>query len=238
MNNTRLSKRMVRKSRKTLFLTIGGIAIILGLLFKFGIPLLINFSSFVAAGNSSNFQKKLDSNPEFVAPPVLNSTFTATNSAQVAITGSARANNKVVLYLNDNVINQKNADNNGSFSFSNITLTKENNNIKAKIIAENNQQSDFSNILYIEYNNKAPALSINTPTDGQTFSKDNDTVTVTGKTDPGVKVTVNGLWAIVDENGKYSYNFHLQNGENVLKIIATNDAGNTTEQDEKVMYSQ
>lgn len=238
MNNSRLSKRLERKSKKTFLLSITGIIVILVLIFKLGLPLLINFSSLIAVKNDSSSQQNLDNNLTFVAPPILNSTFTATNSAKIVISGNATAKENVILYLNDAVIDKTNANSNGNFSFKNISLAPGDNNLKAKTITKNNRQSDFSNILYIKYNDKAPALSIDTPSENQTFSKDNNTVNVTGKTDPGVKVTINGFWAIVDDSGKYSYNFQLQNGENTLKVIATDDAGNTTEQDRKVTYNQ
>ena len=69
------------------------------------------------------------------------------------------------------------------------------------------------------------------------FEKDQSTVKVLGKTDPGVRVTVNGFWAVIDENNNFSYNLPLQNGENMIKIEAIDQAGNKTEKEIKVTYS-
>jgi len=61
---------------------------------------------------------------------------------------------------------------------------------------------------------------------------------VHGKTDPNVKVTINDFWAIVDDSGNYSYNLSLKSGDNPIKIVATDDAGNNTEKDLKISYSE
>ncbi len=85
--------------------------------------------------------------------------------------------------------------------------------------------------------NLSPTLSIDSPADNQIITGDNNKVTVSGKTDPGVQVTVNTFWAIVDENGGYQYNLTLQNGDNNFAVVATDKAGNKTEQTRKVIYN-
>ena len=89
----------------------------------------------------------------------------------------------------------------------------------------------------VSYVKGTPKLTLTSPSDGQTFSKDSNKATIAGQTDPTDRVTVNGYWAIVDSKGNFTYALPLQNGDNQLKIIATDDAGNTTEVDKKVIYS-
>ena len=90
--------------------------------------------------------------------------------------------------------------------------------------------------------NSAPTLDISTPSDGQRFDKNSigsgNSISVSGKTDQGVSVTVNGFWAVVDDSNNFSYTLPLQNGDNQIKIIAIDQAGNKTEKDIKVNYSQ
>ena len=75
----------------------------------------------------------------------------------------------------------------------------------------------------------APGLSIDQPQDGQTVSKSSSpTLGIQGKTDIGNNVTVNGFWAIVDDQGNYNYLYTLQNGDNDIKVIATDPEGNQT----------
>ena len=108
--------------------------------------------------------------------------------------------------------------------------------LKAKA-AKGDKESDFSNELVVTYRNIPPSLSVDSPTDGQKFEKDQSTARVSGKTDSGVKITVNGFWAVIDENNSFSYNLPLQNGDNTIKIEAVDQAGNKAEKEIKVTYS-
>ncbi len=89
----------------------------------------------------------------------------------------------------------------------------------------------------INYINKGPNLTVNSPTDNQTFSGGNKTTVVQGTTDTDAKVTVNGFWAIVDDQGNFSYTLPLQNGDNQVNIVATDTAGNTTTVQKSVTYN-
>jgi hypothetical protein len=123
----------------------------------------------------------------------------------------------------------------GSFSFKQ-TLNQGGNTIKVKA-TENNKDSDFSQVSSVTFGNTPPNLKVDAPSDGQSFSKDQNKIEVKGSTDPQVKITVNDFWAIIDENNNFSYTLPLQNGDNLIKVKATDQAGNTTEKDIKVTYS-
>ena len=110
------------------------------------------------------------------------------------------------------------------------------NKIKAKA-TKDDKESDFSNELDVTYRNSPPSLSLDSPTDGQKFEKDQNAAQVLGKTDSGIRITVNGFWAVIDENNNFSYNLPLQNGDNTIKIEAVDQAGNKTEKEIKVTYS-
>ena len=110
------------------------------------------------------------------------------------------------------------------------------NNIVAKTVVDN-KESDPSNTITTILKSAPPSLNLFSPSDNQSFSKDQNMTEVKGTTDPDVKVTVNGLWAITDSNGNFEYSLPLQNGENTIKISATDLAGNKTEKEVKVTYS-
>jgi bacillopeptidase F len=235
MRRSRLTKRTEKNTRKTIFLSILGIIIVLFLLFKFGLGLLVNFSLFVSG--SKNQQSNTNTNSiNFIAAPVLDPTFEATNSAQVTITGKADKDKDVYLYINNSEVDQVISDDKGNFKFIE-KLNKGNNQINAKIKIKD-KESDFSNTLTINFLNSQPKLDVSSPSDGAQFKKDQNTANVTGATDSGVSVTVNGFWAQIDDANNFSYVLHLQNGDNQIKIIATDQAGNKTEKDIKVNYSQ
>jgi hypothetical protein len=238
MRRSRLNKNFERKTQRTTILSIIGILIILFLLFRFGIDALVNFSLFLS-GNKNQTNTQNSNQINYITVPTLNPLAQATNSAQIIITGQSTKGYQVLLYVNNNNVDQVNADNNGNFVFKE-TLTSGDNQISAKA-ETNNKQSAFSDTIDVVYKNSPPTLDISSPNDGQSFNKNlvntNNTIDVTGKTDQGVSVTVNGFWAVVDDSGNFSYILPLQNGDNQLKIIAIDQAGNKVEKDLKVNFS-
>ena len=233
---SRLTLKTEKRTRKTIILTTLGILIILILLFKFGVNLLVGFSVFLAGTKSQTSTNSNSSGNAFIAAPVLNPLPSATNSAKIVISGKSQSDKTVNLYINNDLKDKIQTDKNGNFSFSQ-TLSAGDNRIETKT-EQNNKSSDFSNSFTVSFKNSAPSLTIDSPSDGQSFSKDQNSVNVTGKTDSSVSVTVNGFWAIINESNNYSYNLPLQNGDNQIKVIATDMAGNKTEKDLKVTYSQ
>lgn len=236
MRRSRLSKKTEKNTKKTIILSVLGIIIILFLLFKFGIAFLINFSLFIT-GSNRNQQSNTNKNEiSFIAAPVLNPVSQATNSAQIIITGTTEKNQDVYLYINNSQVDQVVSSDKGIFKFIE-NLEKGSNQINAKV-KRNDKESDFSNTLSISYQTSQPKLEVTSPSDGQQFKKDQNTAKVTGKTDFGVSVTVNGFWAQIDDANDFSYNLALQNGDNQIKIVATDQAGNKSEKELRVNYSQ
>lgn len=233
---SRLSRNVEKKTKKQLYLSILGIVILVVLLFKFGIPALVNVSLFLSSLNNKNTAQVSNQSQSVVQPPTLTSSFTATNSATITVSGSASPKQTVELFVNDSQVDSITTKDDGSFSFSNVSLTQQQNTIKAKA-QQGTTTSDFSDPLSIMYIQKAPNLTLDSPTDQQSFSGDKNSVIVRGKTDSDVKVTVNDFWAIVDANGNYSYNLHLQDGDNHITVVATDPAGNTTKREITVKYS-
>jgi len=214
-------------------LVVVGTLLIFFLIFKFGIPFLL----FISGNSSQKDVVQTNSKPTFISAPVLNQDFTATNSAQIKITGNANPKQNIRLYVNDQLVDKTSTKDDGSFSFDAVSLKDGDNAIQTKAQVDD-KESDFSNTITITYKNKQPSLDVTNPSDGQTFSKDQNQLNVTGKTDPDVRVTVNDFQAIVNSDGNFSYTMQLQNGDNQLKIIAIDAAGNKTEKDLKVTYSQ
>ena len=234
MVRSRLSKRLEQKSEKNLTLSILGIILVVFLVFKFGIPTLVNLSLFLSGSGSKN--ETVTQGPSFIAPPVLDSFPEATSSANIVVSGIASKNQIINLYVNDNLADTTKAGDNGKFSFKETIKTGES-IIRAKAVM-NKIESGFSNTIITVFKSAPPSLNINSPSDGQSFSKDQNTIDVRGTTDAEVKVTVNGFWAITDSNGNFEYSLRLQNGDNAIRIVATDQAGNRNEKELKVTYSQ
>lgn len=233
-SRSRLYKRLESKSKKNLLLTIFGIILVVGVITKLGVPFIINFTLFVSGSGDTNQNTKQE-DASFIPPPILNPMPNATNSAEVFVFGTAVANKNVILYINGNLVDKTQAQKNGNFSFRE-SLSEKENAIKAKTVV-NGKKSEFSQTINIHYKNTPPSLNVIFPTDGQSFSKDQNTVEIKGETDDLVKITVNDFWAITDQSNHFFYRFPLKNGENQIKIIATDQAGNKTEKNIKVTYN-
>lgn len=213
-----------------------GILTVLVVLLFFGIKLLVNFSLLV--------EKKSDSggiNQEqtsYMTPPILDPITAATNSASFDLSGTAGTGKYVVVYINGKQRGKADIKNDSSFTFKDLQLDKDENDIKVKAVDDSKKESKFSPTVHVLYTTKSPTLSVDFPTDGQTYHKSDNPIKVRGKTDPDVKVTINDFWAVNDSDGNYSYNFLLKSGDNNITIVATDDAGNKTEKSLKVSYSE
>ncbi|HUD44039.1 MAG TPA: hypothetical protein VMR41_00690 [Patescibacteria group bacterium] len=235
---SRIRRHIEQQSERTLFLSIVGSLLVIIFLIFYGVPLLSKFALMLSNSKASTTNATTGNSPSFIAAPVLNDTFTATNSATVSISGSAIKNQDIKLYVNGTFAGDKQVDDNGTFTFDNVVLTAGNNDIKAQATTNNNVTSDYSNDLQISYSNKGPTLTVNTPSDNQTFSGGNSkTLQIQGTTDAECKVTVNNFWAIVDGQGNFTYSMQLQNGDNNLTIVSTDPAGNITTVQRKVTYN-
>lgn len=235
---SRLSRRLEKQTRNTLLISIFGIVAILYLLLKFGLPLLVNFSLLISGSQNSQVQTGNKNAKVFVQPPTLDPLESATNSAKITIKGLAFAKQTIDVYINDELVDKTETKKDNSFVFEDITLSPGGNVIKAQSTTKEGKKSEFSQPITVMYKKEAPTLTVDSPTTDQSFSKDDNPIKVSGKTNPGTRVTVNDFWAIVDEQGNFSYNLHLQNGDNTIKMVATDEAGNKTEVEKKVKYSQ
>ncbi|MEK7092334.1 MAG: hypothetical protein AAB907_01785 [Patescibacteria group bacterium] len=233
---SRLSRKAQRQSLKTLIFSLFGIIAVIIVVIKFGIPLLVATTYMLSgASNSKSEEKKSEI---FVSVPMLDIPFVATNSAKINISGTSTKGYQIKLYVNDAVVDTVKVDSDNIFSFEEVLLEDGDNIIQAKAITKDKDESKLTESVKISYLHKEPNLSIESPSNGQTYPKEEATARVSGQTDQGVKITINGLWAIVNPDGKFSYLLPLHTGENIIKITADDGAGNKKEEERKVTLSQ
>lgn len=223
---------MAQKAKRNLLISALGIILIILLALKLGVPFLINLSLLLSSSQGKN---EVLQNSSFIAPPVLDSLPSATSSADITISGFASKKQNVNLYINSTLVNTVKTQDDGRFSFKEIIKTGEN-LINAKVTL-NGKESDLSNTIIVLLKSAPPFLNITSPSENQSFSKDQNIAEVRGSSDIDVKITINGLWAITDDSGKFFYRLPLQNGENKIKVTATDLAGNKTEKEIRVSYS-
>lgn len=230
---SRLNRRLENQSRKTLILSVVGIFLIGVILLKFGIPLLADLGFLSSQIIPKKESTKKNNNEVYLSPPSINPLPEATNSEGIEVSGVSTTGETVSVYLNGSQFDEVEIESDGSFNLL-IKLSEGTNIVKAKSV-EGDKESDFSESVNIDYLKNPPDLTIESPSDGETTKESN--FNVRGKTDPSARVSVNGFRAIVNSNGDFSYKLALREGENEVKIVAEDEAGNKTEKIVKLNYS-
>ncbi len=231
---SRLSRLDERKQRKRLTLAIVGSIAILIFVGTFGVRILIGFSLFVdrLRGNPVPTQQS----ESLILPPILDPQPIATNSATITVSGHGEGGLTLILYLNDGEFKKTKVPEDGSFSVPSVPLSSGTNTISAKLTDDKENTSDLSNIVSVRYADKPPGLDVSAPEDNASVSGDSNSIAVTGTTDDGVTVTINGRFVVVRSDNSFSYSYPLNEGDNILTIVATDGGGNRTQVERKVIY--
>ena len=168
-------------------------------------------------------------------PPRLIVSFEATNSARFSISGVAEPKVEVELMKNDVSLGKKTVDEKGGFTFSDITLDDGGNTFTALASTVKEGNSELSKTVTVIYDNQAPSLNMINPSEDK-VSVDSADFDVTGKSDKGVSVTVNGKLATVDDEGVFKLRVQLNAGKNSLEIVIRDQAGNEMKRNIEITY--
>lgn len=235
---SRLLKKAQRRSTQNLILSVVGIILILFIFLRYGIPILSDVSFFAsnALSTGDGSKEKESENDDFIPTPRLDSLPKATKDKDLKVSGTSVSGLSVQLYLNGSREDEREVEEDGSFEFI-VPLTDGENIIKVRA-AKGDKTGDFSSNKSVTLKNKPPELTIESPNDGANISGQNPHE-IKGKTDDADnKITINGFQAINKPDKSWVYMATYKGGENELKIIATDSAGNTTEKIIKINYSQ
>lgn len=231
---SRLSRVQDRKDKRRLILAIAGIFGIFILILLFGVKALIGFSLLVEklrGGSTPAAQLQT-----IILPPTLNPPTEATNSAAISVTGKGQDGLTLILYVNNKEFTQVSIKKDGTFTVPSVPLADGSNTISAKQTDAKGNLSDLSNIVTVTYGNAPPKLIVSDPADNSTVTGDSNTVTVNGMTDDNVTVTINDRVVVIKTDNSFSYGYPLNEGDNILNIVATDAAGNQTTIQRKVTY--
>lgn len=233
---TRSTRRLARKTRYNFIATIVIILVLLYVTFTWVLPFLINGVGFFKNfGHKAAPVQSAAENPT-LAPPILSIPFEATNTAQINISGYATADSKVNLYIDDDLKSTEKAGEDGSFTFENVSLSLGTNNISAKTVDDKNSLSLPSKTFTVTYDNQKPDLTVDSPEDNKNIQGGDKKVQVSGKTEAGAEVLVNGSQVVVGSDGSFFTTIDINEGDNTVDIQATDAAGNTTDIQRKVTY--
>lgn len=103
------------------------------------------------------------------------------------------------------------------------------------VVATNAADLSTTETRTVTVDTTAPSVSITSPASGTNVTS--PTVAVTGTTEPGATVVVNGVDASVDASGAFAVNVSLAEGANVITATATDAAGNAASARVTVTYT-
>jgi hypothetical protein len=222
--------------RSAIVLIILSIAVVV-VLIVVGIPTVGKVATFVSGLRGGNTPITLnDKTPP--APPTFKNLPDFTNQGAVSIAGSAEPGATVKLTF-DGKEQDTLVDKDGNFSFQNLTLQTGDNTFFAFAVDSAGNISQKSIDKKIIYDNKPPTLSVDSPADGSKFfGSGQRQVTIQGTTDSGSGVTINDRIVSVDDSGKFQYTLTLNDGDNKFAIKSVDQAGNSTEKDITLNFSE
>jgi hypothetical protein len=237
-NKSFLSRRAERKSKKNFFLTLIICAFLIFILFAWFIPTFISSLSLLNRFKEPTKISKSISDNAFLAPPVLNIPYEATNTATILVRGYTTPDTTVEIYLDNQLESTTKSVFDGSFISDQVNLNLGSNSISGKTVDASGNKSYGSKPIVITYSNEKPILDVTEPQDNLVITGGDKKVTVSGKTnsDKEIAITINGNRAIVNSDGNFSQTVQINEGDNDIVIQATDKAGNVTEVTKKVKY--
>lgn len=234
MQYSRLRRFEEQKQQKKIYKSLAGIVVIFLFLAIFGLRILEGFSLLVDKMRGTTPQQ---TSQVLILPPELNPLPIATNSATISISGKGQPGMTVIVYINEVDTEKVTVENDGSFTIPSIKLIDGVNTINAKQTDEKKNVSQASETLTITSKKSKPTLDITYPQDNAQIRQEKNTITITGKTnDEANTVTINDRLVILRGDGSFSYDFSVPNGDSVLKIVATDTAGNQEVVERKINF--
>jgi len=238
MVRSRFRNYQDRKERKQIFLILTGMVGIFLFLLLFGVKILVGFSLLVDRIRGTTPVSK-EQTQVLLLPPQLDPLPTATYSGQINISGRAKGDVTILLYVNEEQMDKtKPGNSEGTFTFKEVTLKEGTNTLSVKATDDKNNSSDVSQILTIQMKKTKPTLDITAPSENAEITGEKQIATITGKTESDNTVTINDRFVVVKIDGSFSYEYPLKEGEQTLTILAKDIAGNETKMERKVKYSK
>lgn len=197
-----------------------------------GVHTLYYYSTNPAKGLQENVKKKLFK--VNINPPVLNMNVKDgmfLRDTDFTITGSVKAEGPVNLTINGKKIQ---IDSDGSFADS-LVLSEGQNTISINLTDQAGHTISKQVSVFVD--SIPPILTITTPTQWEKVNEPE--VDVTGKTESGAKLTINGEDVPVNADGTFDYTVKFKKqGMYLIKVVATDEAGNQTIKTVAVDYTE
>lgn len=236
--NSTMPTRLERHASKQLHSRIITFVIILALIVIFlvtiGLPLLINAS--VAIGKMFSKNTDQENNAQALGDFSVNEIPSATNSASINVSGNVENLSELEIYLNGDKEDTLDLSDQQDFSTTITGLHSGENQIYFLAKVKNSTATKKSDSYTVIYANQKPKLEISEPSENLITPRDE--IKVAGKTDQNISVTVNDSPVTVDASGSFQTNVKLKEGENKIKIVVSDQAGNSDSKELTVKYEK
>ncbi len=223
---SRLAKVEEKRNVRSAIIFGGLTVLILILALLYGVPLVARFAGLLS--NLKGSKEIIDTtNLPPPPPPTISTLPEFTNQQSLHIEGNAQPGATVNIFFNgENKEIIIGSD--GKFS-GDYTLVKGSNTLYA--IAKNKAGTSASSKKFtIVYDTEPPKLEVTQPKNGDSFYGDKQKqLSIQGITDLDTQVTINGRFAIVENDGGFQATFDLNGGTNSFTITALDRAGNKKE---------
>jgi bacillopeptidase F len=148
-----------------------------------------------------------------------------TNEAGITVEGTASPDTTVEVLQNGEEAGSMEIGEDGSFAID--TELDEGENEFAAVTYVDGEDAADSDPVTITLDTEAPELTIDHPQDGERTNRETATVEGTVADENLDMVTVNGQETAVSDDGEFSQRILLDEGENIIDVVATDLAGNT-----------
>lgn len=229
-------RRMESKTRNRIIWTIIGVVLLGFITINWGLPALIGGLSSVNNLKPKPSAKVVEQDAA-ISPPVLNIPYEATNSASITIHGYATPESTVEIYLDDELKTAVKVEPGGNFLSDPISLNLGSNSIYGITLDNNQKKSLPSKSIKLLYNNEKPKLELKEPGEGIEIHGGDKKVRVSGSTDSQNSIMVNGSTVILNGDGGFFTEVNLNDGDNTIKVTATNQFNNSTTIERIVKYT-
>jgi len=200
---------------------------------RWGVPGLIRL---VTPGGEEITESGQNIPPQ--APSIISAVPEATFSASINLTGAAPHESRVRLIVNNDNKGEVNVDDDGRFTFDNVSLGEGENELRLVTIDDKDEMSNPTTIK-ITRDDIPPNVEIVSPgEDVEVFGRENETVSIEGNVDEeGISVWVNEHVVVNISGGSFKYRTQLQEGMNEFSIRVVDRAGNVANKLVRVNYA-
>lgn len=158
---------------------------------------------------------------------------------EIKIEGFTTPQTKVKLYVNGPEQAETYSNEEGIFNFENVSLNNGRNTLFAKSFSnDNNSESEKSETQVIIYDEKKPRITILEPEDNQTIKNLNERVRIVGEINEEVEIRINDRLVVQKPDNSFDFLLGVKEGEVLVKVSATDKAGNEEIEEFKIYYKK